>query len=240
MTLRFASLRELNDAIVSCSLCKRLVEYRRRVAGLNPRYRGEEYWSKPLPGFGDPNAEIVIVGLAPAAHGGNRTGRMFTGDESGNNLMRALHEAGLASQPHSTSRNDGLRLINTYITASIRCAPPDNRPLKSELENCLPFLENEIVLLRNARVFIALGGTAWRQLSRALARSLKASIPKARFRHGIKVTVESSRGHIALMASYHPSPRNMRTGLLTHSMLVGVFLEAKKLVAALKKEQRKA
>ena len=232
---RFSSLEELNRAIVSCSLCPRLVRYREEVAGSNPRYRGEKYWSRPLPGFGDPRAEIVIVGLAPAAHGGNRTGRMFTGDESGNNLARALYEAGLASQPYSISRDDGLVLRRAYITASLRCAPPGNRPLASELSNCLPYLEEEIVLLVNARVFVALGRIAWHQTIKALSRALSASIRDPGFRHGARVTAESSRGTIALLASYHPSPRNMRTGLLTHEMLVGVLLEAIRLADRLRR-----
>ena len=219
-------LEELGRAIVSCSKCPRLADYRVRVAGGNPRYRASEYWSRPLPGFGDPQARIVIVGLAPAAHGGNRTGRMFTGDESGSTLMRALHEVGLASKPYSVSRDDGLTLRGVYITAALRCPPPGNRPLGSELANCREYLVRELEILSGARVYVALGRIAWASLIRSL-KLLGAEVPaEPGFSHGLQVEARLGGTTRYLIASYHPSPRNTRTGLLNHGMLVSIFRRA--------------
>ena len=157
-----ATLRDLASEITSCTRCPRLVEWRERCAAEPPRrYQGERYWARPLPGFGDPRAGIAIVGLAPAAHGGNRTGRFFTGDRSGDWLFAALHRAGLANQPESVSSDDGLRLRGAYVTAVNRCPPPQNRPTTEERDNCLPYLVRELRLLRSARVIVALGSYAW-------------------------------------------------------------------------------
>ena len=227
-----ASASLLSDRIITCARCPRLVEYRvevaRRYAHLYP---GEEFWAKPVPGYGDPRARLLIVGLAPAARGGNRTGRVFTGDESGNNLARALYEAGLANQPYSTHRDDGLELRGTYLTAAVKCVPPDNRPTRREVLNCLDYLVEEIKLLRNARVFLALGSIAWSSLTSAVARALGA--PGWRpppFKHGLEESLHTERrGVVHLMASYHPSPRNVRTGLLKLEELVNILKRASRL-----------
>jgi len=216
----YQSLSELNQAIVVCEKCPRLTEYRRLVAQKKTkRFSNSVYWGRPLPGFGDPQAEILIVGLAPAAHGGNRTGRMFTGDSSGETLIGSLYRVGLANRPTSTSRDDGLRLDHVYITAALRCVPPANRPLKEELENCFGYLRCELELLRNVRVVVALGAIAFSVACRLLG------IKPERFRHGL--ILKSGETH--LLASYHPSRRNTQTGLLKPSMLDDVFLKAKAL-----------
>jgi uracil-DNA glycosylase family 4 len=159
--MKYYSLEELNNDIIKCEKCPRLVKYRIEVAGKNPKFKNDNYWSKPVTGFGNPVARIVIIGLAPAAHGGNRTGRVFTGDESASNLMKALYEVGLTNQPTSTNKNDGLIVRNLYITAALKCAPPNNLPLKNELKNCSVYLDAELKLLKNAKVYIALGRIAW-------------------------------------------------------------------------------
>lgn len=216
----FKTLEDLNRAIVSCVKCPRLVEYRRMVAENRPkRFSGWQYWARPLPGFGDPQAEILVVGLAPAAHGGNRTGRMFTGDSSGNTLIGSLYRVGLANKPTSTTKDDGLQLKHVYITAALRCAPPANKPLKTELENCFDYLACELKLLANVRVIVALGSIAFQTSCRLLG------IKTMGFRHG--ATLE--RGGVHLIASYHPSRRNTQTGLLTTQMLDQVFVLAKEL-----------
>jgi uracil-DNA glycosylase len=189
-------------------------------------YANETYWGRPLPGFGDPKARILVLGLAPAAHGGNRTGRIFTGDRSGDWLFAALYRAGLANQPQSISRDDGLTLRGTYVTAAVRCAPPGNRPLPSERDNCLPYLERELTLLEPVRVIVCLGGFAWDVALRALA-ALDAEIPRPRPRFGHGASVEIGRW--TLLGSYHPSQQNTFTGRLTEPMLDAVFERAKTL-----------
>ena len=197
----------------------------RETAAQNPprRFRGETYWARPLPAFGDSRARILIVGLAPAAHGGNRTGRMFTGDESGNFLFRALFEAGLASQPESRQSGDGLELIGALISAACRCAPPDNRPLPEEQENCREYLERELALLPQRTVLVALGALAFAACLKVLARAgPQLPRPRPRFAHGAVYPI----GTYKLLASYHPSQQNTFTGKLTPEMLRGVMRRA--------------
>jgi uracil-DNA glycosylase len=221
------SLQILTDEIVRCERCPRLVEWRRRTAANPPRrYRGEEYWGRPLPGFGDADARVLLVGLAPAAHGGNRTGRMFTGDRSGDWLYAALHRAGLANQALSVSCDDGLRLTGAYITAVNRCPPPANKPTPGERDNCLPFLERELELLERVRVIVTLGSYAWDGTLRALrGRGADVPRPKPRFGHG----AEASVGRYTLLGCYHPSQQNTFTGKLTAPMLDAVFARAREL-----------
>jgi uracil-DNA glycosylase family 4 len=220
----------LNGEIVECRRCPRLVAWREEVAADPPkRHRGEEYWARPLPGFGDRDAAIVVVGLAPAANGANRTGRMFTGDRSGDWLYAALHRAGFANQPTSEHRGDGLRLQNAYITAINRCAPPANRPTPVERDNCLPYLVRELRLLARARVLVTLGSYAWENSLRA-ARELGAEVPRPRPRFGHGAELELDAG-LTLLGSFHVSQQNTFTGKLTEPMLDSVFDRAKELAA---------
>jgi len=216
-------LDELERRIVRCVLCPRLVAWRQEVAAAKrASFAHEEYWARPLPGFGDPGAAVIVLGLAPAAHGGNRTGRIFTGDRSGDWLFRALHKAGFASQPTSTRPDDGLRLHDCYVTAAVRCAPPANRPTPDERDNCLPYFVAELRLLRRARVIVCLGSFAWDACLRAV-RDLGAEIkPRPRFAHGAQASV----GRYTMLGSYHPSQQNTFTGKLTESMLDDVFTTA--------------
>jgi uracil-DNA glycosylase family 4 len=224
---RAGALRILNDRIISCRKCPRLVEYREAVAREKRRaFLHCEYWGRPVPGFGDARAQLLILGLAPAAHGGNRTGRVFTGDRSGDFLYRHLYEAGFASQPESTDRGDGLTLRNAYVAAAVRCAPPANRPLPSEMANCRPYLESELELLR-PRAVLALGALAFNTyLSVLKDRGLIASRVKFPFRHGAAYELvdggspadDLPGGSIRLFASYHPSQQNTFTGTLTDAM----------------------
>jgi uracil-DNA glycosylase len=221
------SLSALANEIVDCRLCPRLVEWREKVGADPPRrFQGQAYWSRPLPGFGDPGATVVVVGLAPAAHGGNRTGRVFTGDRSGDWLYASLHRAGFANQARSEHRDDGLRLLAAYVTAVNRCAPPRNRPTPAERDNCLPYLVEELRLLDRARVIVALGSFAWDGSLRAL-RELGQGIPrpKPRFGHGAEAVV----GPYGLIGCYHPSQQNTFTGRLTETMLDDLFARAREL-----------
>ena len=218
---------ELAVEIHACRRCPRLVEWRAACAADPPRrFRGEEYWARPLDGFGDPAARVTIVGLAPAAHGANRTGRMFTGDRSGEWLFAALHRAGYANRPRSERRGDPLRLRDAYVTAVVRCAPPANRPTPAERDQCLPFLERELALLNRCRVIVALGAFAWDGAMRA-ARALGAEMPRPRprFGHG----TEARLGSWALLGCYHPSQQNTFTGRLTRPMLDEVLARAREL-----------
>jgi len=222
-----SSLGALEREIVTCRACPRLVEWREAVAADPPRrYRGEDYWARPLPGFGDPDAGIVVVGLAPAAHGGNRVGRVFTGDRSADWLFAAMHRAGLANQAESVALDDGLRLRGAWVSAVVRCAPPANKPTPGERDTCLPYLVRELELLANARVLIALGSFAWDGCLRAL-RALEHDLPRPRprFGHG----AESVVGPYALLGCYHPSQQNTFTGKLTEEMLDRVFARAEAL-----------
>jgi uracil-DNA glycosylase family 4 len=216
--------------IHACRRCPRLVAWREAVAADPPRrFRGERYWARPVAGFGDPGARLAIVGLAPAANGANRTGRMFTGDRSGDWLYAALHRAGYANQPTAVDRDDGLRLEDAYVTATVRCAPPANRPSPAERDNCLPYLVRELELLENCRTIVALGGFGWDGALRAL-RELGAEVPRPRprFGHGSEAQV----GEWALLGCYHPSQQNTFTGRLTEPMLDAIFARAGKLVAS--------
>ena len=195
-----------------CRRCPRLVEWRERVAREKvARFRDETYWGRPVPGFGDPEARILLVGLAPAAHGGNRTGRAFTGDASGDFLFRALHAEGLADRPVSRRADDGLTLFDTYIAAAVRCAPPANKPTPAERDNCAPFLVRELGLLTEVRVLVALGAFGWDAALRALASLGHEVRPRPRFGHGAEVVI----GPYTLLGTYHPSQQNTFTGRLT-------------------------
>jgi uracil-DNA glycosylase family 4 len=221
-------LAAIERRIVACRRCPRLVAWREASARHPPRrFRGDAYWARPLPGFGDPAASILIVGLAPAAHGGNRTGRMFTGDASGDFLFRALFEAGLASQPASSGRGDGLVLSGAFISAAARCAPPDNRPTPEEFDRCRPYLVEELGALASLRVIVALGGRV-RAVDWALADAGEVILrPLPRFGHGAEARI----GRYALLASYHPSQQNTFTGKLTPGMLHTVFRRARALTS---------
>jgi uracil-DNA glycosylase len=224
---RKAALEELAAEIHGCCRCPRLVEWREAQAADPPkRYRGQDYWAKPLSGFGDPAARVAIVGLAPAAHGANRTGRMFTGDRSGEWLYAALHRAGYANRPESEHRGDGLRLRDAYVTAVVRCAPPANKPAIGERDNCLPYLQRELELLDRCQVLVALGSFAWDGALRA-ARGLGAEVPrpKPRFGHG----AEADLGRWALLGCFHPSQQNTFTGKLTVPMIDTAFARAREL-----------
>ena len=222
----------LEKDLVDCRLCPRLVSWREQ-AGRDKRaaYREWDYWAKPVPGFGDPRARLLIVGLAPAAHGANRTGRMFTGDRSGDWLFRSLYRAGFANQPESLTRNDGLGLEDAFVSAIVRCAPPDNKPDTSEKEACRRWLEAELDELRRVDVVVPLGGMAYVQVLRVLnARGVALPKPRPRFAHGLEVDLRPA-GPV-LVASYHPSQQNTFTGRLTEPMLDAVFARARELVEA--------
>ncbi len=227
-TARARSLLALESAIVACRRCPRLVRFREKVAREKRRaFREWTYWGRPVPGFGDPDAWLLIVGLAPAAHGANRTGRMFTGDRSGDWLYRALHRAGLSNQPDATGRGDRLRVRGVYVTASVRCAPPANRPTTPERDNCRPYLERELDLLDRVRAILALGGFAYSNLLRILReRGTELPRPLPRFRHGRVVPI-GSEGRV-LIASYHPSQQNTFTRRLTEESFDAIFREALK------------
>jgi uracil-DNA glycosylase len=217
-------LEQLAGEIHGCRACPRLVAWREACAADPPRrYRGEDYWAKPIDGFGDPKATLAIVGLAPAAHGANRTGRIFTGDRSGEWLFRALHRAGLASRPHSERRGDGLELTGVYIAAVVRCAPPANKPTPEERDNCLPFLERELALLPECNAILALGSFGWDGALRALrGLGVETPKPKPRFGHCAEAVV----GPWHLVGSYHPSQQNTFTGTLTEPMLDAAIARA--------------
>jgi uracil-DNA glycosylase len=220
-------MESLAAEVHDCRRCPRLVEWREAAAADPPaRFRGEDYWARPVAGFGDPAARVAIVGLAPAAHGANRTGRMFTGDRSGDWLYAALHRAGFASRPEAIRRDDGLRLRDAYVTAVVRCAPPANKPLPQERDNCLPYIERELELLERSRVIVALGAFAWDGALRAI-RALGGEVPRPRpkFGHG----AEAQAGRWTLLGCYHPSQQNTFTGKLTEEMLDGVFARAREL-----------
>ncbi len=215
----------LNREVVSCTRCPRLVAFREQIAREKRRaYRDWEYWGKPVPGFGDPNARVLVLGLAPGAHGSNRTGRPFTGDASGNFMYPVLYETGFANQPCATSREDGLVLTNLYITAAARCAPPKNKPLPQELANCAPYLERELTCLKHLRVIVALGRIGFESYLKYLKH--RGQLPTRRqylFQHGARYEMPDGR---VLLASYHPSNQNTQTGKLTRSMFLRIFKEA--------------
>jgi uracil-DNA glycosylase family 4 len=216
------SLRQIECEVVECRACPRLVEWRERVAVEKvARFRDWDYWARPVPGYGDPNARLLIVGLAPAAHGGNRTGRVFTGDRSGDFLFASLFRTGYANQPTSTHRGDGLELINCFITAVVKCAPPQNKPTPAERDTCRPFLERELAALVDVRVIVTLGQFGWDAIT-----SHYRMRPKPRFAHGAEVALPDGR---TLLGSYHVSQQNTFTGVLTPDMVDAVFNRAREL-----------
>ena len=213
------SLGQLRDDVCGCTVCPRLVEWREQVAiEKRASYRDQTYWGKPVPGFGDPAAKVLVLGLAPAAHGANRTGRVFTGDRSGDWLFRAMHRAGLANQPTSVSVDDGLTLREAWVAAAVKCAPPDNKPLPEERDACRPLLQRELALLANVSVIVCLGGFAYEA-----ACSEFGVRPRPKFGHGVEVPMAGGR---TLLCSYHPSQQNTFTGRLTEPMLDSVFTRA--------------
>jgi len=221
-------LTVLNREVIACTRCPRLVAYREQVAREKRRaYRDWEYWGKPVPGFGDPDARVLVMGLAPGAHGSNRTGRPFTGDASGNFMYPVLYEVGFASQPTAKDRNDGLTLKNLYITAAVRCAPPDNKPTPQELAACAPFLDREIAGLENLKVVVALGKIGFdAYLNFLKRRGVLASKKGYLFKHGATYSIPDGK---VLLASYHPSNQNTQTGKLTRKMFLKIFQEAARL-----------
>lgn len=223
------SVQALNERVIRCRLCPRLVEYREAIAHKKRRqFQDWTYWGRPVPGFGDPDASLFVVGLAPAAHGGNRTGRIFTGDRSGDWLYEALYRYGFANQPESSHRNDGLRLIDCYVAAVVRCAPPENKPLPAEFDKCRPYLLAELRLLKKLRVVVALGKIAFDSFlkaCRALGHPIPSPLPA--FGHGV---VHPLPWGVTLLGSYHPSQQNTFTGKLSRPMFHAVFQRARKLV----------
>ena len=233
------TIESLNQKVIACTNCARLVEYRQTVARVKRRmYREQEYWGRPLPGFGDPEARVLLVGLAPAAHGGNRTGRMFTGDRSGDWLYGTLHKFGFANQPTSRDRGDGLAIQDVYVTAALRCAPPANKPLREELVACRPYLLGELSLLKRLRVIVALGKIAfdaylvtWESGDAHLSAGedgLLLPTPRPRFGHGATYALPNG---VTLVASYHPSQQNTQTGRLTRPMFEDIFATVRQLLA---------
>ncbi len=227
-------LRDLAGIVVACRRCPRLIAHCRTVARVKRRaYREWTYWGHPVPGFGDPRARVLVVGLAPGAHGANRTGRMFTGDGAGATLVAALYRAGFASQPTSTSRDDGLRLRDLYLTAAVRCAPPDNKPAPGEIANCRPYLVAELRLLRRVRVVVALGRLAHAAFLRAAEEAgVRIPRPRPRFAHRAEARLTWGRRRLVLLDTYHPSRQNTQTGRLTAAMLDAIFLRARALAEA--------
>jgi uracil-DNA glycosylase family 4 len=225
-----ARLAALEREIIDCRRCPRLVAWREEVAQVKrAAFAGERYWGRPLPGFGDPDASVIVLGLAPAAHGGNRTGRVFTGDRSGDWLFAALYRTGFANQPESRARDDGLRLRGCWVAAAVRCAPPANKPTPAERDRCLPYLVSELELLPRAEVIVCLGGFAWDAALRTLsAGGAELPRPRPRFGHG----TEASVGELTLLGCYHPSQQNTFTGRLTEPMIDAVLGRAGELAGS--------
>src|SRR5450631_2838399 len=223
-----SALTVLNKEVVACVRCPRLVEYRERIGREKRRaFLNHDYWARPVPGFGDPNGRVLILGLAPGAHGSNRTGRPFTGDASGKFMYPILHRVGFASQPNADHRDDGLRLTDCYITAAVRCAPPDNKPLPSELANCSEYLDRELAMLRNMKVVVALGRIAFDAYLAHVKRTGQLNTKKGLlFGHAKRYTMPNG---VTLLASYHPSNQNTATGKLTAAMFESVFRLAKRI-----------
>jgi uracil-DNA glycosylase family 4 len=221
-----SELAHIEAEIVACRACPRLVAWRERVGREKvARFADQTYWARPVPGFGDPDARVVVLGLAPAAHGGNRTGRVFTGDRSGDFLYASLHRTGFANQPESVALDDGLRLAGAFVTAVNRCAPPGNKPTPAERDACLPYLERELAALASLRVIVALGAFGWDGALRAMTGLGHTVRPKPRFGHGAEVAV----GSVTLLGCYHPSQQNTFTGTLTAPMIDDVLTRARTL-----------
>jgi uracil-DNA glycosylase len=221
--MSYDKLHWINHKVIDCTCCPRLSQYIQQIGQEKVRrFISEEYWARPLPSWGDPNARLLIVGLAPAAHGGNRTGRMFTGDGSGDWLARAMYESGFANMPTSRSKDDGLVLKDAYITAAIRCAPPDNKPLTIELMNCSQYLVSELQILKNIKVILMLGKVGFDAYCRA------AGLRKLRFSHGASYEINGKM----LLASYHPSRQNTNTGKLTWQMWFDIFKKARSILGS--------
>ncbi len=221
------ALEVLKQEIIVCRKCPRLVEFREHIAQVKRRaFRECQYWGKPVPGFGDPKASVLLIGLAPGAHGANRTGRVFTGDRSGEFLYKVMYDTGFASQPTSTSREDGLKLFDAYISAAVRCVPPDNKPLPEEIRNCRPYLERELGLLKHVRVVIALGRLAFDAYLTVLLDQSRI-LRRTQFIFGHDIEHRTGEGQPLLISSYHPSQQNTSTGKLTEEMLRKVFLRAR-------------
>ncbi|GAB4377130.1 MAG: uracil-DNA glycosylase family protein [Calditrichia bacterium] len=218
---------ELHKQVTTCRRCSRLVEWRENVARMKTRrFQNWEYWGKPVPGFGDPRAQLWIIGLAPAAHGGNRTGRVFTGDRSGDWLFRALYRAGFSNQPESESRQDGLQLTSCYISAVVRCAPPGNKPLAEEFQNCQSFLMEEFKLLTNLRIILCLGQLSFKHTLAMIEEFTQIKIkPRPKFAHGLELPISP---RLTLLTSYHPSQQNTFTGKLTEEMFDEIFNRIRK------------
>ena len=221
-----SALAVLNKVIVNCTRCPRLVAYREQIGREKRRaYRDHEYWARPVPGFGDPQARVLVLGLAPGAHGSNRTGRPFTGDASGKFMYPILFKVGFASQPNAEHRGDGLKLIDCYITAAVRCAPPENKPMLSELANCAPYLDRELALLNRVKVVVALGRIGFDSYLKYLRRKhLLERTTEYKFAHAARYAMPDG---VVLLASYHPSNQNTATGKLTAAMFEAVFREAR-------------
>ncbi|MFW6084062.1 MAG: uracil-DNA glycosylase [Gemmatimonadota bacterium] len=225
---------ELQERVVECRACPRLVAWREKVAEeKRAAFADEDYWGAPVPGFGDPEAGLLVVGLAPAAHGANRTGRMFTGDRSGDWLYAAMHRAGFASQPESTHRGDGLELTDAWVTAPVRCAPPQNRPKPAERDNCADWLSREFEALERVRVAVVLGGYGWTAFLRVLrSRDWDLPVPQPKFGHMARAELEGEGRRLSLVGSYHPSQQNTFTGTLTEEMFDEVWATARELLSA--------
>jgi len=232
-----SALSVLEQQVVACTKCPRLIAHCRAVAAAKRRaYREWDYWGRPVPSFGDPDAELLLIGLAPGAHGSNRTGRMFTGDRSGDFLFKVLHETGFASQPSGRSREDGLTLRNAYITAAARCAPPGNKPTPQEMRNCRPYLERELELLSNVRVVVAMGKIAF-DVYLSILRDRGRIASRSAFVFGHNVAHDTGAGQPLLIGSYHPSQQNTSTGRLTEAMLRAVFERARVVITAKTQEE---
>jgi uracil-DNA glycosylase family 4 len=223
------ALINLQKQIITCTQCPRLVAWREQMAREKvKRFAEDKYWGKPIPSFGDPQARLLIVGLAPAAHGGNRTGRMFTGDRSGDWLFRALHKAGFANQPNSVHRDDGLKLTDCYITATLRCAPPQNKPAPEEIANCRPYLLREIALLKNVLVILGLGKIGFDNALSAFSKIYDLNFsPRPKFGHGVEYTLNS---RLILLGTFHPSQQNTFTDKLTEAMFDRIFQRVRRLL----------
>ncbi|MGC8644901.1 MAG: uracil-DNA glycosylase [Thermoplasmata archaeon] len=225
--MKFSSIEEMNGVLVRCERCPRLVRYRVEVAGMRKRFSGEKFWSRPVPGFGNINSRLLILGLAPAATGGNRTGRVFTGDKSASFLFSCLYQVGLSNKPDSISVDDGLRLEDAYITAVLKCVPPGDKPEREEMDNCRDYLEFEIESMKNLKAILALGSVAFGRLKLYL-KSRGYSVDSMSFVHGRRYEV----GGISIYPSYHPSPRNVNTGKLRREDMVSLLLSIKREISS--------